>query len=279
MSQERQEIPRAVAMVVGEVLGNWLYNHARIERLFKESGAPGEPRDLNCVETCREWLLRCNKDSSVSPMTVLWGVIEDFMTPEVEVPRGGASSAPPREEGMAKIASVLARNGLAQDGAADDAQPWTALIPCPDLSVLVGDAPKLTCIIKRRWGESQRCQQAEADLAAVVLMGSILEALLLTRCIKSPAVANRSSRAPRTKDKSRVERMHDWSLNSLIDVAVDVGWLNSDRAKFSHALRMSRNLVHPWAEMKEGTSFDEGTCRTCWEVLRSSVADLCSSVD
>jgi hypothetical protein len=71
--------------------------------------------------------------------------------------------------------------------------------------------------------------------------------------------------------------IQDWSLNSLIDVAVDVRWIKIDRGKFSHALRESRNVVHPWVEATTGANFDLATCRTSWEVLQASVDDLLAS--
>src|SRR2546428_12365572 len=52
----------------------------------------------------------------------------------------------------------------------------------PDLRPITNIMPDLEPIIQARWIEAQRCQHAAAYIAAVVIMGSILEALLLARC-------------------------------------------------------------------------------------------------
>jgi hypothetical protein len=146
----------------------------------------------------------------------------------------------------------------------------------PDLTKLTAVLPELEAVIQARWQEAQRCQHSKAYLAAVVLMGSILEALLLARVTKSPADAYRSPSAP--KDNSgRPVALTDWNLHTLIEVSVDLGWIKTDRGAFSHALRASRNVVHPWEQVRAKANFDEATCTTCWHVLNASVEDLLAS--
>ena len=147
----------------------------------------------------------------------------------------------------------------------------------PDVAKLTSTMPGLKEVVEERWLEAQKCQHIGANLSAVVLMGSILEGLLLARASLDLPAANRSSKAP--KDRSgQVRAIQDWSLSVLVDVAVDAGWLKMDRGKFSHALRESRNVVHPWVHISQKASFDEATCRTCWEVLTASVDDLLKSL-
>jgi hypothetical protein len=158
-------------------------------------------------------------------------------------------------------------------------KPVKTASPPPDVSKLTTAMPTLKSVIDRRWIEAQRCVHAECYTAAVIMMGSILEALMLGRAMISIGQANQSPRAP--KDKTgRILAIHDWNLNSLIEVAIDLGWVKADRGKFSHALRESRNVVHPWTDATTQTTqanFDLATCRTSWEVLQASVSDLLSS--
>jgi hypothetical protein len=147
----------------------------------------------------------------------------------------------------------------------------------PDLSPITSIALDLDRIIRERWLEAQKCQLAEAYIAAVIMMGSVLEGLLLARAQMSPADAFRCSQAPRTRDGKNLP-IHEWNLNQLINVAVDLGWLKSDRGKFSHALRDSRNIVHPWGHLAAKADFDLATCETCWHVLNASLSDLLSTV-
>ncbi len=147
----------------------------------------------------------------------------------------------------------------------------------PVLSKITAVMPQLEEVIQDRWIEAQKCQHAGAYLAAVILMGSILEALLLSRATMTPADCYTASRAPKDKN-SKILAVQDWNLSSLIEVAAECGWLKVDRAKFSHALRESRNVVHPWQHVALRAEFDEATCKTCWHVLNASVDDLLKSI-
>lgn len=151
------------------------------------------------------------------------------------------------------------------------------LYKAPDVSRLTAVLPELRSIIEERWLEAQKCQHAGAYLAAIVMMGSVLEGLLLARANLSPAKAYKAKSAPKKRDGSNVP-FQDWSLSRLIDVAAEVGWIKMDRKAFSHALRDSRNVVHPWHHVTVNADFDKNTCAMCWHVLRSSVADLRASV-
>jgi len=141
------------------------------------------------------------------------------------------------------------------------------------LSRLTSSNQKLESIIQERWIDAQKCQHVEAYLAAIILMGSILEALLLAKASSNQEIAQRSPKAPKKKDGTQIP-VYDWNLSALIDVSVDCHWLKVDRGKFGHALRESRNVVHPWQHAAINADFDGSTCRTCWEVLNASVEDL-----
>jgi len=147
----------------------------------------------------------------------------------------------------------------------------------PDLSRLTGAVVPLEAVIQRRWLEAQVCWFSGAHLSAVVMMGSILEALLLSRILLAPAIAGQANSTPKDRTGASL-KFHDWKLSHLIDVAVELGWLKLDRGKFSHALRESRNIVHPYQQAVSGADFDEGTCRTCWQVLNAATEDLVASL-
>lgn len=151
------------------------------------------------------------------------------------------------------------------------------IVAPPDYSKITKIMPGLQQVIDSRWREAQRCQHVEAYTGAIILMGSVLEALLLCRASTSPDKAYQSSKAPKYK-QGKTPAIQDWNLNTLIEVAVDCGWLKTDRGKFSHALRESRNVVHPWVHVTTRANFDESTCATSWEVLKASVQDMISSV-
>lgn len=104
-------------------------------------------------------------------------------------------------------------------------------------------------------------------------MGSILEGVLLHKVEHNMKTANQAKAAP--KDKTGTTKpVHDWSLSALIDVAHEVGWLQGDVKRFSHALRDSRNIVHPYMQRLHNERPDSDTCSICWQVVRAAVSDL-----
>ena len=168
------------------------------------------------------------------------------------------------------------RSALKFLNAGDVTKPKKQVYPAPDVSKLTSTLPHLKESIERRWKEAQKCQYTQCYTSAIIMMGSILEALLLSRALLSPETAYCANKAPKKKGKSPA--IQDWTLNQLVDVAVEVKWIKTDRGKFSHALRESRNVVHPWVEVTSHANFDEAPCKTSWEVLKASVDDLLKSI-
>lgn len=145
----------------------------------------------------------------------------------------------------------------------------------PDFHKLVSDSV-LANILAFRWDESQRCVEAGAHLAAIVMMGSILEGALLHRVESNIAVANAAKSSPKGKD-GKPRAIADWGISGLIDVAHEVGWLQGDMKRFSHALRESRNVVHPYIQRLLSEAPDRDTCAICWQVVRAGISDLLAS--
>lgn len=148
--------------------------------------------------------------------------------------------------------------------------------PCPDVSRLTTSMPNLESVINKRWIEAQKCQHSGCYLSSIIMMGSILEALLMARASMNFSTAFTAKSAPKKDGKPKP--LHEWGLSNLIDVAVELSWIKTDRGKFSYALRDSRNVVHPYVEVTNKANFDEATCKTSWEVLQASVNDLLGSL-
>lgn len=151
----------------------------------------------------------------------------------------------------------------------DDLKP----LPPPDF-VTLGLEPGIGEILKHRWEEAQRCVDSEAFLAAIIVMGSLLEGLLLAVCQKKPAKANTCVCAPKDNTSGKVKHFADWKLSEMIDVAHEAGWLGLDVKKFSHSLREFRNMIHPYQHMLLRSTPDEDTCNISWLVVQASVNDL-----
>ena len=157
-------------------------------------------------------------------------------------------------------------------------QPDLKPLPPPDFLNLKLE-PGLGEILADRWDEAQKCLNAEAHLAATIVMGSMLEGMLLAVLQKFPQEANKSKAAPHDPRTDKVRYFGDWALSDMINVAHEVGWLDLDVKKFSHALREFRNLIHPYQQMVVKTFPDKDTCEISWLVVQAAANDLAKKLE
>jgi hypothetical protein len=138
----------------------------------------------------------------------------------------------------------------------------------PDFSRLIPD-PAMQTILNRRWNETWSCYGVGAHLASTVMMGAILEALLLARINKltDKSVLFNSKCAPKSRDTGKTRPLQEWTLNSFIDVAHDLGWIGKASRDIGIVLRDYRNFIHPEKEFSQGVSVTESDCRMFGAIL------------
>ncbi len=134
--------------------------------------------------------------------------------------------------------------------------------------------PGLGEILADRWEQTQGCMNAEAYLAATIIMGSMLEGMLLSVLQKFPKEANTCKAAPLDQQTGKVKYFAEWSLSDMINVAHEANWIDLDVKNFSHALRGFRNLIHPYQQMIVKTFPDKDTCEISWLVVQAATNDL-----
>lgn len=158
-----------------------------------------------------------------------------------------------------------------QDKSLSDLEP----IPRPNF-IDLGFESGVGEILDYRWDEIQRCIDAQANLSAVILMGSLLEGLLLGVIHKNIKDANQSNSAPRRN--GRVKPFAEWKLGEMIDVAYSLNWIEIDVKKFSHALREFRNLIHPYEHMISNFNPSKDTTDISWLVVQAAINDLMKTI-
>ncbi len=146
----------------------------------------------------------------------------------------------------------------------------------PDIARLTAAMPALQGVIAARWREAHACNEAGCPVAAVILLGSVLEGLLLSRALLSRAEASASAHAPKDKNGKTVA-VADWKLAALIAVAHERGWVRGGMAGWSRVLRRYRNAVHPGAEAAAAMAFTAARVRGCHKSLRVIAGDLVAS--
>ena len=122
-----------------------------------------------------------------------------------------------------------------------------------------------------RMDEAGRCIDVNANLAAVILCGSVLEGMCLGYGTRDP---ERVNRAFAERFNKPAKHLHEWRLNEWIDVLAYLGDLSPNIEKFGHGLRDFRNYVHPAEQLAHHFSPNQHTARIGFQVVIAAAEDL-----
>jgi hypothetical protein len=164
-----------------------------------------------------------------------------------------------REELISVRSQLLAAESVASSS--------SRAAPRPSFASVISN-PDMQLILTRRWQEVERCLAADAGLAAMVMMGGLLEALLMARierlADKSPVFTARA--AP--KDKAgRTLPQKEWTLHNYIEIAHERGWIGETAKSVGVVLRDYRNYIHPYKELTDGVTLTTEDAAMLWTVV------------
>jgi len=148
----------------------------------------------------------------------------------------------------------------------------------PDFSALAGNQ-EMRDILTRRWHECCKCVWADAHLAAIVMMGGLLEALFVARANKMPVktpLINAAS-APKDKATGKTLNYQEWMLDSYIKVAHELKWITESARDVADVLKEYRNYVHPEKERRHGVVLALNDSSMFWQVTKALVRQLLMS--
>jgi hypothetical protein len=145
-------------------------------------------------------------------------------------------------------------------------QPEAKQIEKEDFSFVVDT--ELREIIERDYEEVQKVKNANAPKAAIVLSGSIIEALLLEALLKDASATKASAKAPGENDLTK------WTLNNLIEVAQDLGKIKDDTTRLTGVVKDYRNLIHPGKEIRIKLKPKPEEAEIAFQVLKKVIRDL-----
>jgi hypothetical protein len=145
----------------------------------------------------------------------------------------------------------------------------------PTFASLASD-PAMQSILERRWDECKRCIDAGAPLAATVMMGGLLEALLVARANK---LSDKSKlfKATATPIDSKTKKpldLRQWMLGPYIDVGHELKWISNSAKNVAVILRDYRNYIHPEKERSHGISLSADDAAMFWEVTKTLSREL-----
>jgi hypothetical protein len=129
-----------------------------------------------------------------------------------------------------------------------------------NLAEIVEDGP-FGAQLTRRLDEARLCWGSGAYLAAIIMLGSLLEGVLYDFA--------------RTHITSG-QHLDD-NLQWLITLAGERGWVAADIVDYANVLRDHRNLIHPRKQHRGGHSPDTDSVRIAWNVVVASLNDLAAA--
>jgi hypothetical protein len=145
----------------------------------------------------------------------------------------------------------------------------------PDFVTLAGNQ-EMRDILGRRWLECTKCVKVQAHLAAIVMMGGLLEALFVARANKltnkDPLI--KAISAPKDKATGKTMNYEQWMLDSYIKVGHELGWITESAMHVADVLKEYRNYVHPAKELRHQVLLAQNDSAMFWQVTKALVRQL-----
>jgi hypothetical protein len=130
------------------------------------------------------------------------------------------------------------------------------------MSQVVRD-PQFAKVLQGRLDEARTCTDNGCHVAAIIMLGSLLEGVLLD--------------ALHTRMGATAAPPQQRTLHELINLARQHHLIGVDVQKFCHTLRDYRNLVHPHKQVRMGEPPDRDTVDMCWPVVHATLNDLAAA--
>lgn len=117
-------------------------------------------------------------------------------------------------------------------------------------------------ILNRDFEELEKCMEAVASKAAVVMSGSIIESIFIEYFISNP---------PNGKTKSQILKL---KLFQLIELAEKTGLISKKVKDLSSIIRNYRNYIHPAKEVRMNEFIDEETASIAYSLLKLIIKEV-----
>lgn len=130
-------------------------------------------------------------------------------------------------------------------------------------------------ILTNRWKECMGCVQYALPLAAIVMIGGLLEALIIARInrLSDQSPVFKAKAAP--KDKAGMTLMlREWALSDYIDVACELKWITETHKDIGVILRDYRNYIHPYKEYQHKKRIEPSDATILWEIGKTMLRQL-----
>jgi hypothetical protein len=134
----------------------------------------------------------------------------------------------------------------------------------------LGSDQRMQDVLAARWNECVICLEAGAPLAATVMMGGLLEALLLARVnLEADKSAVFKAAAAPKDDQKKSKALKEWALKNYIEVAHELGWITVSAKDVGEVLRDYRNYIHPSKQYSHNIALTTEDAAVLWEVAKA----------
>jgi hypothetical protein len=145
-----------------------------------------------------------------------------------------------------------------------------------DVGAAIGDLEAdIQAVIRQRVAEIEVILTI-APLAAIFLIGSTLEGILLDLAKRNATAFTGAKSAP-ARDGTVVP-LGAWRLNDLINVTHELGYTTEDVKRFSHSVRDFRNYIHPRTQATAAFMPTADTAKICFQVLKAALTEINAKV-
>lgn len=139
-------------------------------------------------------------------------------------------------------------------------------------------SPELVSMLERDLREAVLALATQSYKSALVLCGSIVEAVLMDRLLarEPSAIASfdrlqqNAGQAIRAKDK----KISSWSLSTLLDVAREENMISNNLYHWGHGIRGFRNLIHPAVEQRKEMEVSRENGEVAWSVVKRLLKEI-----
>lgn len=140
----------------------------------------------------------------------------------------------------------------------------------PSFANVVADQ-EMQGILVSRWEECIKCVEGNAPLAAIVMMGGLLETLLLSKVnrLTNQAAVFTAKFAPKNPKTGQTLPLSEWTLRHYIDVAHELKWITQTEKDLGIVLRDYRNFIHPFKQKTYSVILTQNDARILWELCKS----------
>jgi len=144
----------------------------------------------------------------------------------------------------------------------------------PSFAPIASD-PEMQKLLVNRWNECVACVGYGLPLAATVMLGGLLEALLVARINALPdqSAVFTAKAAPRDK-AGKTLKLSGWMLNDYIDVAHELNWISATHKDVGAVLRDYRNYIHPYKEYQHKKTITPDDAKMLWEIGKTIMRQL-----